>query len=514
MNLKSKKKTVCVIGAGVGGGILALELAKSGKFEVIVVDLDCLDKAFNHKESIFLESQCSGQAFKMDNIRGFGYGGTSNLWHGLITQLDHIDYEGLNELVDENISKEIKGYYKKVERYFPGAYALSNNNPIIRKSKNLLYKIFFEELGFTKKNFLLQTKPLRVRDLLSSVTKKSNHITCLKNAVAINIFQDIKSQSTAKGLVVSRINEIDGSVVKEIIYADYFVVSSGALESPRLILQSIKSGFKSINNKNIGKYLMDHPWTILGELKSLGGKLKFGFTDVFFRKSLRFRLGMLPYNKNSSNWLSYSNHCLVIKPFVFGNYLKFIEILKILLSMKINFNLLFRLFKKFTFKDVLNCFLYLLLEKTGIGVLSKKGLVFCYLEQKPNFDSSVSLTKSRDSHGRYIPNINWIISDADVNEALSINKKLINFFSSSKDVSYFPNVIDKNVFSSGCHHSGTLKMSRSSETGVVDKDLKIFGSDNIFVCDLSIFPKYGNSNPTLTLAAMSVRLSDHIISIG
>ncbi len=62
------------------------------------------------------------------------------------------------------------------------------------------------------------------------------------------------------------------------------------------------------------------------------------------------------------------------------------------------------------------------------------------------------------------------------------------------------------------HEVGTLRLG-SGATGVVDTDLKYNGYDNLFVCDLSVFPTSPAANPTLTLAALSLRLADHVKSL-
>jgi choline dehydrogenase-like flavoprotein len=50
-------------------------------------------------------------------------------------------------------------------------------------------------------------------------------------------------------------------------------------------------------------------------------------------------------------------------------------------------------------------------------------------------------------------------------------------------------------------------------TGVVDENLQYNGYDNLFVCDLSVFPTSPAANPTLTLVALSLRLVEHIRSL-
>lgn len=61
------------------------------------------------------------------------------------------------------------------------------------------------------------------------------------------------------------------------------------------------------------------------------------------------------------------------------------------------------------------------------------------------------------------------------------------------------------------HEVGTMRMpSPTDDDSVVDSNLKVNGFENLFVCDLSVFPVSTEANPTLTLAALSMRLSSFL----
>ena len=60
------------------------------------------------------------------------------------------------------------------------------------------------------------------------------------------------------------------------------------------------------------------------------------------------------------------------------------------------------------------------------------------------------------------------------------------------------------------HHMGTTRMSSDAATGVVDPQCRLHGVDNLFVAGSSVFTTGGCSNPTLTLVALALRLSDHL----
>lgn len=62
------------------------------------------------------------------------------------------------------------------------------------------------------------------------------------------------------------------------------------------------------------------------------------------------------------------------------------------------------------------------------------------------------------------------------------------------------------------HEVGTLRMG-AGNNGVVDTDLKFLSYDNLYACDLSVFPTSPAANPTLTLAALAIRLADHLKAV-
>lgn len=62
----------------------------------------------------------------------------------------------------------------------------------------------------------------------------------------------------------------------------------------------------------------------------------------------------------------------------------------------------------------------------------------------------------------------------------------------------------------GLHHMGTTRMHESPKQGVVDANCKVHGIANLYIAGSSVFPTGGASNPTLTIAAIALRLADHL----
>lgn len=58
------------------------------------------------------------------------------------------------------------------------------------------------------------------------------------------------------------------------------------------------------------------------------------------------------------------------------------------------------------------------------------------------------------------------------------------------------------------HEVGTLRLGDANS--VVDADLKFRGYQNLYCCDMSVLPNSPAANPSLTLAALALRLADHL----
>jgi choline dehydrogenase-like flavoprotein len=87
-----------------------------------------------------------------------------------------------------------------------------------------------------------------------------------------------------------------------------------------------------------------------------------------------------------------------------------------------------------------------------------------------------------------------------------------------------PVIVDEIVRAMGCteikanpgfnmaHPMGTCKMGSSDTDSVVDRDLRVHGTDDLYVCSSAVFPTAGAANPTLTIAALAHRLGQYLHS--
>jgi len=61
------------------------------------------------------------------------------------------------------------------------------------------------------------------------------------------------------------------------------------------------------------------------------------------------------------------------------------------------------------------------------------------------------------------------------------------------------------------HHMGTTRMADSPREGVVDRNCLVHGMENLYIAGSSVFPTSSSNNPTMTLVALALRLTDRLV---
>lgn len=62
----------------------------------------------------------------------------------------------------------------------------------------------------------------------------------------------------------------------------------------------------------------------------------------------------------------------------------------------------------------------------------------------------------------------------------------------------------------GIHYAGTTALSDKPEHGVVDENLKVYGYDNLYICDGGVIPTLPDKHLTLTIMALAHRLGERL----
>jgi choline dehydrogenase-like flavoprotein len=498
---------VVIIGSGAAGTSLAHDLS-ANKHSVII----CEGGKDNYSEQ---SQECySGSATNRDLTFGLKgsrlrfFGGSTNCWAGGCGELENEDYIHRDWVSNSGwpIEKsELDSYYKKASNFLdiPREIFNANNNKDINQI-----------LGFDTKS-LVYTNKVRFKDEYNNLFKKDKNVNLLLEANLFSLNRGIESNK------ISSVTIKDFSGITKIIKGKVFVLCCGGIENARILLNSenINHGALGNQNDNVGRFFCDHPIAPCATLINENGITEKSALDINRHRRTTKNI-TVPYYKI---------------PFEVQEKYK---ILNTVINFQSQENQLSQAsLSAFKIKTALSGKSGIKIDKTDyLNVLKdpisvtkawykrsnnfKTRIALRFqIEQEPNRNNRITLTNDKDSLGLPKVNLAWDFTDI---ERRSIDIAMY----------YTANVLHKNKLGSlmvddflienkkelpydlrgGQHHSGTTRMSSSESNGVVNRDLLVHGVKNLHVLGGSVFPTNSWVNPTFTIIALSLRLSDHLSS--
>jgi choline dehydrogenase-like flavoprotein len=140
--------------------------------------------------------------------------------------------------------------------------------------------------------------------------------------------------------------------------------------------------------------------------------------------------------------------------------------------------------------------------------------VGCACEQTPNPDSRVTLADDTDPLGLRRVRLNWRLTEQERRSFIANIRALGRELAAAGIGRLRPLLPDdglwEKVVGGGSHHMGTTRISDDPKRGVVDRDCRVHGIDNLYVAGSSVFVTSGSANPTLNILALAYRLVDHL----
>ncbi|MFQ5416055.1 MAG: GMC oxidoreductase [Myxococcota bacterium] len=230
-SVEGRRYDLVIIGGGVAGISVALQLADGGRTVLIVESgSDRSDAAIQALASVEAEGDLSAEHFASHSQRVFG--GTSNIWGGFCTVLERrsfltggwpIDYE------------ELSGYYPAAAEILdlPEESYRDPTQPLCG-SAGVVYKPFFQSSTRFGKKYLGSFAAHETIDVL------------LRHTATRLV------HSSRRVRAVSVVPSLGGSAFD--IEAGRFVLAAGGLGNPRLLLQSGLG-----ESRAVGRYMMEHP---------------------------------------------------------------------------------------------------------------------------------------------------------------------------------------------------------------------------------------------------------------
>jgi len=474
---------VGIIGAGPAGIALGLELAERG-LQVLICEGG--GREWTERSQNVYRGEASPNYYELDLARLRFLGGSTNHWGGNIHLLDESDFE-------PNPAAAAPGWpiaYSDIEPYFAGAWTRLGFPPSPTPVEQIA-----ESAGFPAE--LVQSGP--VRSTLFRFAGPANyhvrHRDLIRDSAGLQLILnanivDIVPTSTGIDSLVVRNWAGDTKEVK----VDRAVFASGGIENARLMLNFAERHdvFDTVADV-VGSYFMEHLCIYSGAVLA---------TDADTAASLAPITSPIGTGADAYQWVGY------IEPSArAGN--------------GVDTNVSFTLDKPYTVPvtDVTAA-------RPGLGVneilrlsggRSDSGLFITpRAEQLPNPESRVSLLDSVDSLGLKRARLDWRYTPADYASIV----RAIGLFARNVTAAGIGRVFmpeDHTDWSSrfgrpigGFHHMGTTRMSDSPAWGVVDGNLRVHGTDNVYVAGSSVFSTGGWANPTVNIIAFSLRLADHL----
>lgn len=498
---ENKLYDVIVIGSGIGGGVLADQLSDFG-LDVLVLEAGSylfpshvgnlprqhtlqaqVDKNIWHLWDEFkVTNYVNAPTSKYSGGQGFNLGGRSLFWGAFMPRmawweldswptpvrwdLENFAYDLAEQLLSQSTLDST--YQRQVLSGIGGVLpefvvrttpmAIQNTNPQLR----------------TIPGGVFSTADLLMESRLTGGPAGADNLTINLNHVAVQI-QTAGAQATsvvAYDLISDQARNYKGRFV---------VLAAGTVESGKLAQLS------TLNNANgkIGVGISDHP--IFFTHFAVGPSSSYFDLNAGAKIMLRHQgAGVLPGGGAG------------IAPF--ENLHRYIAILE----LGADFNQ-----GRFIDPDLLDA------HRNAKGNTMLCEMVFLF---NAALNENHSLVHNGPSYAKPVVNMDEIpITGNEWNEILDVQNRVFT------EVGAVPlaggNLIPARGGIGGvAHEVGTLRMgtdpNHQYQDGVVDPNLKVVGYSNLFACDLSVFPSSPAANPTLTLAALALRLARHIRAIA
>jgi choline dehydrogenase-like flavoprotein len=270
---------------------------------------------------------------------------------------------------------------------------------------------------------------------------------------------------------------IDGKSQYKDYHARLFVLAAHAIESTRLLLLSgatAESHGTGLKSGSVGKYFATHlSVTMAAELKEKTYLERVGFATAqshYFYESSR--------REGGNAFVLYLRNRGITTPF---------EIVTQQLKEKTIWGDELR-------KQVQNRFGF-------------TAAIQALVEQLPYGENRISLDKSvADDLGLAVPKVSYVSKQERESRAIAKASATIQRLFLTLGAKN----IRSRVTSVATHHMGTCRMGHDPQSSVVDRDLKVHGIENLHIVGSSVFPTFGAIGPTLTIAALALRLADRI----
>jgi choline dehydrogenase-like flavoprotein len=529
---------VCIIGAGAAGIAMALDLIGSG---VDVLLLEAGGRQFeSDTQALYAGSVTEARLHSApDKYRQRRLGGTTTIWGGRCMPFDGIDFETRGYMPHSGwpiTRDDLNPYYARANRIVEaGAFEYTVERAFRTGARPMIEG--FESEHFTSNTLERFSCPTDFGSRYISKLEASRNVRCVLHANVTSLELD-----RAAGHV-DRVTVRNLRGVQFTARARHFVLATGGLEVPRLLLASRDVEPKGIGNRHdvVGRYYMCHVAGTIGTIKIArpAGAVWHGYEisdeGIYCRR--RFALREATQRAlHLGNFVARLHHPRITDPAHRNAVLSLLFLAKPFIPYEYRIRLIGEGSAGFTnwLRHARNVALggadaagfawHMLRDRKlaerkfpSIIIRTKTNLFSLdfHAEQQPNPSSRVTLTDRRDALGLPQLNIDWRYTAGDVDTVSRSLALLAGDFRRSGvgTFDYDPQSVESEMTRYGAyggHHIGTARMGSDPRTSVVNADCRVHDVRNLFITGSGVFPTSSQANPTLTIVALALRLSAYL----